>query len=434
MSVLVVGGHRFAAGLDWEREVLRGGKAAKAARDRGHRWTVEFGGQTGFLGDAENPGGLAPLAGVLMEFMRKRPEGRAPWAAFIEEDGEGEGPRRVGVVRSSGGAILPGGDGVFASASEAQRALGTTATRDVRILATPGLVELFEDAATVEAASLVAAAEDMPVLVEVPKGSLGRGLAWAAVLLLVVGGAGYAGYFHKDDILEWAGHKKPEPEAPPTVEAVVETPAFLRSCQAGWDGLRVRMAGFDRKAVVCHPRFAGSGTGASWGVATGRPVLEVRWALREGLDPRVYAPLARDMLSRWPKAFIDDNGASVGLAVLPAVLERHDPEEDGRLKPEPFRDLLDRTLALRGFSIEYGQWGADTEVVLSTGRPLREAVAMLSAMEGVEVVSISWSEEGGWRFGVRRPRSFIMLESVFDALTAQGKANAATDRRTGRSG
>ncbi len=73
MSVLVVGGHRFAAGLDWEREVLRGGKAAKAARDRGHRWTVELGGQTGFLGDIENPGGLAPLAGALVEYVRKRP-------------------------------------------------------------------------------------------------------------------------------------------------------------------------------------------------------------------------------------------------------------------------------------------------------------------------------------------------------------------------
>lgn len=434
MSVLVIGGHRLAAGLDWEREALRGGKAAKAARNLGHSWIVELGGQTGFLGDVEDPGGLAPLAGAFMAFMGKRPEGRAPWTAFIEEDGGGEGPKRVGVVRSSGGAVLPGGDGVFASAPEAQKALGTAAIRGVRILATPGLVDLFEDAATVEAASIAAAAKDVPVLVEVPKGRLGRTLSWAAALLLVVGGGSYVGYFHKDDILKWAGYGTPEPEAPPMVEAVVATPLFLRSCQAGWDGLRVRMAGFDRTAVVCHPRFAGSGTGASWDVAAGRPVLEVSWKLREGLDPRVYVPLARDMLAGWPRAFIDDNGASVGLAALPAVLKRHDPEAEGPLKPELFRDLLDRTLALRGFSIEYGQWGADEEVVLATYRPLREAAAMLSAMAGVEVASASWSGEGGWRFGVRRPRPFPMLESEFDALTERSAAGAAAERRTGSSG
>ena len=434
MSVLVVGGHRFAASLDWEREVLRGGKAAKAARDRGHRWTVELGGQTGFLGGIENPDGLPPLAGALVEFMRKRPEGRSPWTAFIEEDGEDDGPKRVGVVRSSGGGILPGGDGVFQAAAEAQRALGTGATQGVRIFVTPGLAGLFEEATTVEASSIAAAAKDLPVLAEAPKGSLSRVGAWAAVLLLVAGGAAYAGLFHYEDLREWAGYGKPEPEEPPTVEAVVVTPAFLRSCQAGWDGLRVRMAGFDRRAVVCHPRFAGSETGISYGGLMGRPVLEVRWALREGLDPRVYGPMAKDMLAGWPVADIDDKGASIALSPLPSVLERHDPKAGRWLEPTPFRDLLDRTLALRGFDIEYTEFGADAEAVLGTGRPLREAVAMLSAMEGVEVASVSWSEEGGWRFGVRRTRPFTMLESEFDALTQAGTADAAADRTTGSSG
>ena len=431
MSVLVVGGYRFAAGLDWEREVLRGGKAAKAARDRGHRWTVEFSGQTGFLGDIENPGGLPPLAGALVEFTRKRPEGKSPWTAFIEEDGEGEGPHRVGVVRSSGGAVLPGGDGVFASVAEAQRALGTGATQGVRILATPGLAALFEEAATVEPESIAAAAKDVPVLAEVPKGSLSRAGAWAAVLLLVAGGAAYSGWQYYDDILVWAKLRKAEPEEPPTVEAVVVTPAFLRSCQAGWDGLRVRMAGFDRRAVVCHPRFAGSETGISYGGLMGRPVLEVRWELREGLDPRVYGPMAKDMLAGWPVADIDDKGASIALSPLPSVIVLHDPEAGHWLEPTQFRDLLDRTLALRGFDIEYTEFGADVEAVLGTGRPLREAVAMLAAMEGVEVASVSWSEEGGWRFGVRRTRPFTMLESEFDALT---QAGAGADRITGRSG
>ena len=432
MSVLVVGEQCFAAGLDWEREVLRKGKAAQAAYNRGHHWMVEFGGQTGFLGDLEDPGGLPPLAGALLKIMSKSPEGKASWAAFIEEDGEA--PRRVGVVRSSGGAILPGGDGVFMSAGDAQKALGTAGIQGVRIIVTPGLSGLFEEAVTVEAADIASAAEGMPILAVAPKRGLSKTASWTAALLLILGGCVYAGVFHYNDILIFARMKKPESEAPPTVQAVVVTPAFLRFCQAGWDGLRVRMSGFDRQAVVCHPQFAGSGTGAHWPPGMGRPVLEVRWELREGLDPRVYEPLARDMLSGWPKAFIDDNGASVALAALPAVLRRHEQAPVLPLDPERFRDLLDRTLALRGFVIDYGQWGADEEVVLSTGRPLREAVAMLSAMEDVEVASVSWSAEGGWRFGVRRIRPFTMLESRFEALTHDGKTDRAADGKAGRSG
>ena len=105
-----------------------------------------------------------------------------------------------------------------------------------------------------------------------------------------------------------------------------------------------------------------------------------------------------------------------------------------KAEPTQFCDLPDRTLALRGFDIEYTEFGADAEAVLGTGRPLREAVAMLSAMKGVEVASVSWSDEGGWRFGVRRIRSFMMLESEFDALRQAGAAGAAADRTTGRSG
>ena len=122
------------------------------------------------------------------------------------------------------------------------------------------------------------------------------------------------------------------------------------------------------------------------------------------------------------------------LVALPSVLEQHDPEAGHALEPTQFRDLLNRTLALRGFDIEYTEFGADAEAVLGTGRPLREAVVMLSAMKGVEVASVFWSEEGGWRFGVRRTRPFTMLESEFDALTQAGAAGAAADRTTGRSG
>lgn len=433
MSVLTVGKTRFAAGLDWEREVVRGGRAAGIARDRGHSWTVDIDGQTGFLGDDENPGGVPPLAGALAAFMRRRPGGTRQWTAFVEEDGEGEEPRRVAVVRSSAGAIVPGGDNVYASAADAHKALGSAGGAQVAVLATPGLADLFEGAAVIESFGIADAARGLSVLVEAPKGNAARAAAWATVLLLAVGGAVYAAWHYQDDLLVWAGLREKQPEEPPTVEAVVITPAFLRYCQAAWDGLRVRMAGFDRHGVTCHPRFAAGASGVTPGRMRGRAVLEVQWALREGLDPRVYGPLALDMLSTWPKpAYIDDKGVSAAFAPLPIVIELHDPETHVRLDRTAFRRLLDRTLALRSFDIEYTGWGGAAEAVLRTDRPLREAVAMLAAMKGVEVASLSWDAKQGWRFEVRRIRPFTMLEQAY--LAQAGIEDAAAGRMRGSSG
>lgn len=433
MSVLTVGGKRFAAGLDWERQVVQGRRAADIARDRGHSWTVDLGGQTGFLGDTEEPGGLPALAGALAALVRGRRDGTRAWTAVVEEDGEGEGRRRVAVVRSSGGSIVPGGDNVYASSTEAQRALGAAGGRDVAVYATPGLVGLLEEAVVIAGFEIAAAAKNLPVLVEAPKRTLSRAAVVAAAVLLAFSAAAYPAWQYYDDILVWAGVRKEEPKPPPMVEAVLVTPAFLSYCRQAWDGFRLHMAGFDRKAVVCHPRFVGSASGVTAGHLLDRAVVEVRWVLREGLDPRVYGPLALDMLSAWPKpALIDDKGTSAAFAPLPRVIELHDPENHVWLSEVQFRDLVDRTLALRSFDIEYTEWGAEAEAVLRTDRPLREAVAMLAAMEGVEVASASWDAENGWRFGVRRVRPFTMLKQAFQAQA--GTEDAAADGAAGETG
>ncbi len=433
MSVLTVGGKRFAAGLDWQREVLQDRKAAEIARDRGHVWIVELGGQTGFLDDAEEPGGLPPLAGALAQIARERRNGTRPWTAFVEEDGEGDNPRRVAVLRSSGGAIVPGGDNIYASVEEARRAAGSAGSGDVAVYATPAMAALLGEVAAIEGYGIAAAARNLPVLVEAPKGSPKRAAAWAAAALLVVAGASYAGWLYWGDILVLAGYRNEEPEEPPTVEAVVMTPAFLGHCYAAWARLRVRMAGFDRQGVTCHPRFAAGASGATPDNMLGRAVLEVQWALREGLDPRIYGPLALDMLSAWPKpAYIDDKGVSAAFALLPFVIEEYDPRKHAQLDTVAFRRLLDRTLALRSFDIEYTEWGAEAEAVLRTDRPLREAAAMLAAMNGVEVSSLSWDAQNGWRFGVRRTRPFLMLKQAY--LAQAGTEDAAADRMQGSSG
>ncbi|MYE59689.1 MAG: hypothetical protein F4X35_09055, partial [Alphaproteobacteria bacterium] len=66
MSVLWIGEQRFAAGLLWQRGEVSGRAARRTARESRSSWTVDVSGQTGFVDDAEGPGGTKPLAGALM--------------------------------------------------------------------------------------------------------------------------------------------------------------------------------------------------------------------------------------------------------------------------------------------------------------------------------------------------------------------------------
>ncbi|MCY4501168.1 MAG: hypothetical protein OXE57_06370, partial [Alphaproteobacteria bacterium] len=85
-------------------------------------------------------------------------------------------------------------------------------------------------------------------------------------------------------------------------------------------------------------------------------------------------------------------------------------------RPE-FRARIDSLLALRGFRIDYAQQaGADVEVVLETERPLSEAVALVSAIEGLDVLSVAF-EDGRWRFEGRRRGTQTMFQDEFERMT-----------------
>ncbi len=146
MSVLTVGGQRFAAGLDWQRERVRGRAAGRMAKQRMRPWMVDVGEQTGFLNAAEKPEGSRPLAAVLIA----RRSSAGSWAAFIEEDAPGGRPGRVAVLRGSGDRILPGGDTVCASGEAAFKALGNLQGDRTHLVVTPGLLEFAPEADVLE--------------------------------------------------------------------------------------------------------------------------------------------------------------------------------------------------------------------------------------------------------------------------------------------
>jgi len=414
MSVLWIGGERFAAGLLWQRGVVEGRAARRAARESGGAWTVDVVGQTGFIDDAEGPGGTIPLAGALTVLLRGRVREDGTWVAFVEEDGEDGAERRVAVVACSRGLLLADGDTVHASAQDALEAVDPAALEGVLVAATPGLREAFPDAVPVDGEGLCTAAREVDLLTAVRTGGLSRkGAVWIAVLA-AVGAAGIYGSANWKAIglrLGWIEEKKERPR----VVVEIDNRRFLTHCRDEIGRRELGIAGFDRIGVFCHAQYAPDGAvEAPWSL-TGRPVLEVRWQLRKPLPPRVYVGLAEERLAPWFWSGVNDAGQAAGMVPLPQVLMLSEGIA-GQRRPE-FRARIDSLLALRGFRIDYAQQaGADVEVVLETERPLSEAVALVSAVEGLDVLSVAF-EDGRWRFEGRRRGTQTMFQDEFERMT-----------------
>ena len=401
MSVLWIGEQRFAAGLLWQRGEVSGRAARQAARESS--WTIDVSGQTGFVDDAESPGGTKPLAGVLMALLRAE----ETWIAFVEEDGEG----RVGVVRCSAGVLLADGDEVFASAEEALEAVDPAGLEGAVVVVTPGLGAQFPHAVQIDTSALLKAASEVGVLVAI-RGSSRKGVVWIVGFALI-GVVSILGWVNREAIgirLGWIEVKKEEER--PRVVVAVESNRFLAHCRDEIRRRELGLAGFDRIGVFCHAQYRSDGNiGAPWSLV-GRPVLEVRWQLRDALEPRVYVGLAEArLLKPWFWSGVNDGGQAVAFMPLPKVLALSQGI-DAQSHPV-FRARIDALLALRGFRIDYGQPG----VVLETERPLSEAVALVSAIEGLDVVSVAF-EDGRWRFEGKRRATQIMFQDEFEALLA----------------
>ena len=130
MSVLTVGGRRFAAGLYW---LERGSAAsvARSARAFGRPWHVHWGEQTGYAADEEEPGSCPSLAASLQAHIA------APfWMALVDAD-----DGRLALVKARDGAILADGDEVFTDRASALEAFERSCDVGWALHATSGLVE-----------------------------------------------------------------------------------------------------------------------------------------------------------------------------------------------------------------------------------------------------------------------------------------------------
>ena len=420
MSVILVGGERFAVGVEWAGKVLSGSAAGNEGAKRGTPWMVHVEDQTGFVEGADEPEGTKPLAGVLRALLKGGSENES-WAAFVEED-EGAGQSfRVAAVRCVEGRLLPDGDLLLVSRDEVLAGIANLQSENIPIAVTPGLGEAVEGATVIHGEGIVAAAESVSVFAPIPKGGMSRQAMRRMVVLAVTGGIAAAGFMSSWDLVvsiwdDWFGEAKEEVadgEPPPTVLTVVST-TFLDECLREFERRQVRLAAFQRVRVSCHARFV---PGENWIPAelADRGVLEVRWQLRKPLRPAVYRPLAQDVLALWYRAGVDDAGNASAVSPLPSRVVEVLGDVQG-VEPAEFRSRLDRVFSLRGVHVEFAGWNSNVEVALTTERPLVDAVALMHSVEGLEVVSAEWTPEKGWEFRARRTRPAVLLESRFVEL------------------
>ena len=406
MSVLEIGGRRFAVGLDW---TVGTGSAAvgRAAAAAGRPWAVYVGGQAGLASAAGDPAGTAALAGALRKLVAE-----ASWMALA---GGAEGPWAV--VRQVNGRLLPDGDRVYARLDEALEAFGQARDRAGALLASPGLLPEDPDVRVLDHEAL-AATEGLAAVQAAPRsvgaGGRGRTAALAGFLLLASGGSLWMYW-------PWvAGFWKEEPrEAPPvpTVGTATDSDAFLGGCAAALERVLLHLGGWRRRDPVCYARFRhGEIAGVHPGLR-GRPALLAAWKLMPGLDAQAHRRLAEAALragSGWDVWQVGGDTAWAVAALAPAVRKFQAPPPY-----RAFRASVDRAFGLRGLSVAHGAAPSRPEgdaAVTVTGRlRMDELRAIASEVPGLEAVKAS-TGENGLELVARKERAEVVPEPEFRRL------------------
>ena len=393
MSVVVLGGERFAAGLDW---MDRAGRSATArrARELGRPFVAHWRNQTGFgPGGPESVEGLPSLAAALSAHVGV--------ASFVALAG-GQGGR-FALVRVRDGSILADGDEVFddreaaVAAFERARKAGGWAP-----YATPGLAEGAVDLDPPAPAAKLSAA---------PRARLPAAAAAGFLVLLL--GAGAAWHW-QEPLRRWRAGPPPEPPPPPAepqVLAAVDGPALIEGCRAALAARPPWLPAWNLHSLSCEARFADAVLAPLHPQLAGRPALAARWTLPPGRPRPLHRQIAEARLADWPSAAVVDATAWAVAALPPAL--RIAPAE-----PPTYRRLrrsLDRRLGTAGVALEYAP--KERRVTLRTGHPLPRVAALVAAVPGLEIVRLS-REPDGWRLEGRAATPAALPESRFRELEA----------------
>ena len=448
MSVLTVGGRRFAAGLYWlEREgaasVVRNARAFKRP------WHVHWGEQTGYAADEGSPKGCPSLAASLQARIAV-----PTWMALVEAD-----DGRLALVKARDGAFLADGDEVFADRESAlaafERACGeresspgpggsseaVSSTAPVSstvpesssvgwaLHATPGLVKDAgagsspvpgrspvpgsSPVSEIDPASLV----DDPAmrLAAAPLSMLGlpRVGRFLALAVMVAGGAFV--WTQRGTIWdliagpEEAAEAEQAPVVPP-VTAILDAGALLAGCRQALMAYPPYMPAWRTERISCEGRFADIALIGVRPELEDRAVLTVRWRLGSGRSEPLHRRIAETHLSDWYAASVTGDRAWAVMPLEPVLRLGYD------IPPSllDFRKAVDRHFGARGTRIEYPMQGDGIELRFTTGRLPSRLADAVAAVPGLELVRLVRDGAGEWRLEGRRVSPVSMPRERFE--------------------
>lgn len=405
MTALVIGGRRFAAGLDW---LPRGNavQTANEARKQSSAWCVHRDRETGYAGPSgEHEEGMPALAAAVADAVRGE-----RWTALVEAD-----DGRCALVLFRDGRILADGDRVFASAEDALRAVANSDARGWAAHATPGLIE---GARNIDASALATEAVLRPApLSGVTRGRVARAGAALAVAALLVGV-----WFNKDRILllvmgppETA---KAEKQEEPRIMAAIDSGALVAACREGIRRFTPGMPGWQLAGLSCAAQFSDSKLVAVRPALKGKPVLVARWRMGRGAGESLRRRVAERHLAEWKAGARpgEIEGSTVGreawvaVALPPVIVEADAGRAPSRLA---LRASLDRRFGLRATRIEHGRKGGGTRIVMR--EPLGRIGALIEGVRGFEVTRLA-GDGGRWTIEGRSAKPVRMLLSRFEKL------------------
>ena len=419
MSVIVVGGVRYAAGLYW---LGRGGPRATArtARRLARPWYVHADDRTGFAagGGAESPGvagepdpepavpdpGGDRLAGVpALALALREAIPDAFWMALVEGAGE-DGGERYALVKARDGAVLADGDEAFAdraaalAAFERARALGWSlhATAELAGVLDPAGSEV----AALDGAALGEAASRAGAAIALERAVTGRGpdrrvLLGAIGLAVLIAVA--AAWLGRDALVAWLAAPVPVPAAlgpEPTAGVAVDAEALIGGCRRALMEHPPFLPGWLTEGIACAARFADPELTALRPELAGRPVLLVRWRLRRGHAEAMQRRLAEAHLANWHAAAVADGRAWAAMPLDP-VLRIADGPAPAFLA---LRRAVDLAFGARGAGVGYARGaGGGWTVGIQDRGPLDRLAPLAGGIAGLEVTALARAGAGGWR-------------------------------------
>ena len=464
MSVIAVGGRRFAADLYWLARVGPGA-TARAARRLGRPWYVHHGDRTGFAaGDAAEstegagpagpgPAGLEPEGGGPsgLGLAGLGPSGLEPealpalalalldhvdgefWMALVEGEADGGQPRYA-LVKARGGAVLADGDEVYHDRAAALAAFERARALGWALHATPGLLAELDAAgseiAALDAAAIAGAASRAGAAIELSRTAAGRrqgSRRLSAALGLAVLAAMAGAWLGRDALVQWFEGRAPElapavlrPE--PTAAVAIDGAALIAACRQALIDNPPFLPGWRIERIACAARFADPELSGLRPELAGRPVLLVRWRLRPGHAAALQRRLAETRLARWHAGAVAD-GRAWAVAPLAPVLRIADEAVPPFLA---LRKAVDGVLGARGARLGYARdAGGNWTVRIDDPGPLDRLAALAGGIAGLEIMALTRGEDGPWRLEGRPAAPVTVAASQLRALgVVSGEAPA----------